>query len=310
MTRSQPKSEEADDGPVAEVAVEDQGVEFTSWEFLTQPTTEEVFDKLKTLPDWWGLRPEAYMEFIQPLSQSKNFAQPGQQKDYRTVWTLYITVAGRLAMIRDAANENDWQVNFAPEPVTPTGIPGMLQFDSERIVYREYVEIIDRETGNLIGRKPGTAWVPASGGGGAVGSNRFEKVETSARGRAIAAWGFGILPGSGVASLDEMLSLSEIRQAVQQQNQQVRSGERPRQSPEELRGELMMKIEEFAQVSGSTEEQMDQRVKSYVKTSFGKDIDHNADGSWNFEDLKVGEIVLFRNRMISEIQRIKNEQGM
>lgn len=297
-----------DDELTSEVPPEDQGVEFTSWEFQQTPTTQEVYDKLSTLGEWWGLRPENYIEYIQPLSQSKNFGR-GTQKDYRTVWTLYVTVAGRIAMIRDAAKINDWTVNFVPEPHTPTGIPGMLQFDSDRIVYREYVEIYTDEGETLVGRKPGTAWVPASGGGGAVASNRFEKVETSSRGRAIAAWGFGVLPGSGIASLDEMLSLSDVQKAVQQERQRATQGG-PRLSRDDLETELRMKIVEFQQVSKSSDEQMAERVKRYVKTSFGKDIAHEDSGAWDLSILKTGEIVLFRNRMADEIQKMKNEQGI
>lgn len=308
MARTDQTDDTNEDG--AEVPPEDQGVEFTSWEFQQTPTTEDVHDKLRTLPDWWGLRPEDYIEFIQPLSQSKNFAQPGQPKNYRTVWTLYVTVAGRIRMINDAASNDDhmWTVNFVPEPHTPTGIPGMLQFDGDRIVYREYVEILGAD-GGLLGRKPGTAWVPASGGGGAVASNRFEKVETSARGRAIAAWGFGVLPGSGVASLDEMLSLSEVRQATRQQGQ-GRQQQQPRQSREEIEDDLRMKIVEFQQVSGSTDDQMKARVVEYVQRSFSKDIGVLPTGAWDFDVLKTGEVVLFRNRMADEVRRIKNEQGL
>ena len=182
------------------------------WEFVGEaPTRDRVTELLSRLPSVWGVKTVDFADYVQALPQRKKIKVPREPgstvmiDQYLDCWTLYMSVAGRMKMLEAAAEQNGWMVDFEPEPVTPTGCPGMLQMD-ERVVYREYVRIeawTTDEDGTprirKLGRKSGTAWVPSRGGSGAVSSNPYEKVETSARGRAIAAWGFGVLPGSGVA---------------------------------------------------------------------------------------------------------------
>lgn len=210
--------------------------ELSNWEFIDRvPTRDEVLKLLETLPSVWGIKPVDYAEYVQALPSTKKMSvRQGKAKVDRwfNVYTLYFGVAGRQKMLNDAQEKHGWQVTFRPEPVTPSGVPGFVEMD-ERLVYREYVEISapigpkrvlgSSEAGGewhvaewtSLGSRPGTAWVPRSGGKQAAGSNPYEKVETSARGRAIAAWGFGVLPGSGIASLEEMLGVPRNLAAVQ-----------------------------------------------------------------------------------------------
>jgi hypothetical protein len=115
-------------------------------------------------------------------------------------------------------------VEFYPERVgIPEGCPpGYLRWD-DRLVYREYSQItkpsgiapgLNEPPAGLVGTRFGTAWVPAQGGRQAKGSNPYEKVETAARGRHLGAWGFGVLPGSGIASLDEVMGAPANREAL------------------------------------------------------------------------------------------------
>ena len=202
-----------------------------NWEFLGHaPTHEDVRALLLTLPDVWGLKYVDFIDYVQPLPQNKKVKKPHptnpnlEIEDRVEAYTLYMGVAGRIKMLERAAEDYGWCVDFTPEPVTPTGIPGYLNH-ADRLVYRVYVEIkapigLPRvvtegpELGRLsvaeymsLGRKAGTAWVPATGGANAAGSNPYEKVETSALGRALGAWGFGVLPGSGIATVEEMQAI-------------------------------------------------------------------------------------------------------
>jgi hypothetical protein len=204
----------------------------SSWEFIAPnvPTLAVVRGLLETLRDWWGIRPVDYIEHVHVLTQSKKnpWRRPGAP-EYVDVANLYFSVAGRIAMLAAAAELHGWRVDIRPEPNTPTGIPGYLMTEP-RIVYRAYVDIyapvgtprmvqpdprdptaaLDHgpmstvREWKLVASRPGTSAVLAAGGRGAAGSNPHEKAETSAHGRAIAAHGFGVLPGSGVASVEEM----------------------------------------------------------------------------------------------------------
>jgi hypothetical protein len=285
----------------------------SSWEFIDQPPTSEIVRaKLETLEPVFGLAQSKFVEFVQPLSQSKNLSLNRDVKDFHVVWTLYFTVAGRIEMVNQAAILNDWRVDFEPEPSTPTGIPGMLQYDGNRIVYREYCVITDAK-GRIIGRKPGTAWVPAEGGSGAVSSNRFEKVETSARGRSLAAWGFGVLPGSGVASFDEMLAVNDLRnadkQASSRRGQQGQPAGREQKPRGEVESEIRVVLAEYQQTAGITDEAMSEKVLGYTQRSFNKTLAINEHGAWIFDALKEGELVLMLSSMKTGLNKLKSEQA-
>jgi len=264
----------------------------TSWEFPEEPpSTSTVIDKLKGIKRW-GLDFSEYVEYVQPLGQSKNVSTDKKRKDYKTVFTLYVTVAGRLAMANDIADRGNWRIDFVPEPTTPTGIPGYLVWDDKHLVYREYAEIWKQvEDGSYvcIGRKPGTASVPATGGSGAVESSRFEKVETSARGRALGAWGIGVLPGSGVASYEEMKEAQRFQyQQPQQQNGQPRN--KMVLSREELLEKMRLIVADYQDVTGMSWEDVWGKVGDYMAKSFSKTLTFTPDGAPSYDVLKDGEL--------------------
>jgi hypothetical protein len=276
-----------------------------SWEFLEPPLTEDVEALLKAMPLWWGVSPADYIDYVHALSQRKNVSPDPQGKDYKTVWTLYMSVAGRIAAISQVAQKNDFRVDFEPEPNTPTGIPGFLEYD-DRIVYREYCSVWTAD-GQLLGRKPGMAWVPKEGGSGAVASNRYEKVETSARGRSIAAWGVGVLPGSGVASLDEMATAADLARGGERAAR--RQARRENKGRDEWEAELLMALEEYQQVGGVTDQAMNEKVQRYAERSFNLEIPERPNGGWDFAVLKEGQVILFGNRMKGELERLKAEKA-
>lgn len=281
-------------------------VEVNNWEFIDRiPTRAEVMALLMTLPNVWGTVPAEYAEFVQGLPSKKKVKVDKEMEngkvakvdEYHDVYTLYVGVAGRIKMLNDAAEKNTWHVSLKPDDsLTPAGFVEL----AERIVYREFCEIatIDDE-GVLtpLGKKSGTAWVPSKGGQNAAGSNPFEKVETSARGRAIAAWGFGVLPGSGVASLEEMLGAPELRRAMQAERVLVEKS-RP-----ELIDEVYTTAEELRQIRGIDASEMLGRVAKYVRDTFGKEIatlgeDDETIVGIEWEGVKDGQVQL-RSRVIA-----------
>lgn len=264
------------DETTPEPATDDEGaIQFGSWQFIdTAPTVEDVDKLLRLVPTTFGVNIADFADYVQALPSSVKIN--GVKHDS---WTLYVSVAGRVKMLNAAAEEQGWRVDFIPEPNTPTGVPGYLRADDERIVYREYVAIykLPKTTAArqdfevLLGQRPGTAWVPAEGGQGAVWSNRYEKVETSARGRAIAAWGFGVLPGSGIASLEEMQS-AMVDQHAPRERSRGRQPDGPRRPRAEILEELLTRSERVRQLRNVEPEVQLTRMAEYAKRAFNVDI--------------------------------------
>lgn len=230
-TTTAPKTRRSKEQAPADAPADQEEVEpeapMSNWTFVdVTPTTAEVAALLNSLPEVWGVAPVDFADFVQALPQTtkRDPDKPKGPANQKTTYTLYFSVAGRQAMCNAAQLVNGWTVECVPEKKTTTGIPGVLSME-DAIVYREYLRITDRE-GRLLGSKPGMAWVPGlEDRRNAAQSNPFEKVETAARGRSLAAWGFGVLPGSGVASLEEMQNAAQIqRQQEYRQQRQANGG--------------------------------------------------------------------------------------
>jgi hypothetical protein len=299
----------------------------SQWEFIDRiPTEEEVVALLKTLPPVYGIEHADYADYVQGLPGKKKIKVPHPENpnlkidQYVETVTLYMGVAGRLKMLQAAAEKNGWRVDFEPEPVTPTGMPGMLQMD-ERIVYREYVvistvsvrgsasglgevspELVGKPIAEqVLGRKPGTAWVPKSGGSQAAGSNPYEKVETSARGRAIAAWGFGVLPGSGIASLEEMLGARQNERGML-----VEQHSAPKASREDLIAQAMTLQEEMRQEVGDDEATMVEKTGKYLQERLGVRGCYDPDTqSIDWSKVKDGQVLLLVNSLKDSLKRVR-----
>jgi hypothetical protein len=284
----------------------------SNWEFLGEPPSmESVVKLLETLPPVFGVRTVEFVDFVQPLPQSKKVSRrddAGRKvAEYVDSWTLYVSVAGRIKMLNAAQAELDWTVDFEPEPSTPTGVPGYLQAD-DRIVYREYVAISDGV--HRLGRRPGTAWVPAQGGSNAAGSNPYEKVETSARGRALGAWGFGVLPGSGVASLEEVQGIAGNRAALD--GEPAPRATRGRPSREQMIESVLTTAESLRQLRGQPEQWVIDRLRQFVEGRLGVKEAVGEDGLVDWAKLKDGQIQLLANSLadaVGEAQAQATELG-
>jgi hypothetical protein len=315
-----------------------------NWEFIDKtPTTEEVAALLSTLPPWWGVHAKDFADYVQGLPSNKKtkVQQPKQRGEgmitvdvTRSVVTLYFSVAGRIQMLRTAQELNGWKVEFEPEPKTPTGIPGYLSWEN-RLVYRVHVRIWapltsemptdeERVPGTmwtrddgyvLLGDRTGTAWVPATGGKQAAGSNPYEKVETSALGRALAAWGFGVLPGSGVASLEEMRGVPQNRAGMdaEAENGEARA-ESEKLDPQELAEQVMRAAEAARQLVAPDDEQWGMRmVHRHLKENQGVNVatQVDQDGSVLEIDLSLAKpaaLALARNAIAHRISELKADQ--
>lgn len=283
MSEEQTSAAEAEAAGDA-TAGDEQSEVRSNWEFWDQPpTVDQVRELLEGLRPVYGVRTVDYIDYVQPLSQSKKIDGGRDERGrkaghtYRDTWSLYMSVGGRIAMLSAAQELNGWEVDFRPEmhpgPDCPTGY---LEF-GERIVYREYCVItqfgIPMDDSKwaaradmlplVLGSKPGTAWVPRTGGSQAKGSNPYEKVETAARGRSIGAWGFGVLPGTGVASLEEMMGVAENRAAAQAEGGPQAEREPKKTQPEWVE-ECKTLAEQVRQLRQIEDDEMQVRVAEFL----------------------------------------------
>lgn len=193
------------------------------------------------------------------------------------------------------------QFMATPEPVT---------FRTKWIAGQEFA---------CLGRRPGMAWVPYTGGSQAKGSNPFEKVETASRGRALAAWGFGVLPGSGVASYEEMLGVPANRQGIAGETGE---GERPanggpqREKPEELIAQILTMAEEARQIRGEAEGWNLANVREYVRRVANVDVMTVPDqdgmpAEIDLKQVKPAALLIVRNGYRERLAKLRDdaEQG-
>jgi hypothetical protein len=294
----------------------------SNWEFLrTPPTSEQVLALLATLKPVHGLEHKDYADFVQALPAKKKYQKPHPTNpnlkidDYVENWVLYMSVAGRQAMLNDAAALNDWRVEIEPEPNSPVGAPGFLSLE-QRIVYREYIKIWQYVNGEgrltaerYLGSRNGQAWVPFSGGSQAAGSNPYEKVETAARGRALGAWGFGVFPGSGIASLEEMQGVAENRQAIEREQGPRGAGpaentNRPKR--EQLEEQALTAVEKLRQVTNDSEEGITGKVGAYVSKTLGAKAAYDPERNvLHWDGIKDGQLMMLTTFLTQKIAQIE-----
>lgn len=274
------------------------------WEFIgTPPTREQIEELLGNLPATWGVEPSDFYDYLTVLSSTKDFRHQHEggavTRDSALVYTPYFSVAGRVKMLEQAQRANGWRVDFRPELVTPTGSPGYLSME-ERIIYRVYVEIFRWNDSfgrwETLGTRSGTAWVPYAGGTDAARSNPYEKVETSALGRALAAWGFGVLPGSGVASVEEMASAREAAATARAERPAAPRGETNRPERGDVLEKLLMHLEDVRLRANLTEAQALERNVAFLAKVGARDfVDESGAIVW--DKIKDGQLQLMSRAM-------------
>lgn len=300
----------------------------SNWEFIdVAPTVDDVKALLATLPPQWGVAPADFYEFVQALPSTKKVKievpQEGRRKpatidEYHKVWTLYMGVAGRIAMLRAAAETNNWRVDMSPDPGAG-GVGGFIEITPAdqlsddyhgRIVYRETITIwtTDQDEQECLGSKSGTAWVPARGGQQAAGSNPFEKCETAARGRAIAAWGIGILPGSGVASIEEMQNADSINRQRDQRAPSGRPAQSPRKTREELIDEALGLAEECRQLRGEDTPIAERIIAFGRKQNVDQQLPDDEEPEVDWSKWNDGKIALLIGALTQTRKVLRDEQ--
>lgn len=296
----------------------------STWDFNNEPPTPaQVVDLLKTLPPVWGVEYVNFADYVQALPQGKKVEIPNP-KNPRTkilermqTWSIYMPVAGRIKMLETASRINGWTVNIRPEPVVPEGCPpGYLRFLGT-LLFRVYVEITtdpeqtdrysfankDGEVYPCNGVRFGTANITISDKG--IGAtNPWEKVETSALGRALGAWGFGVLPGVGIASIEEM-QIATANLASAQSHPEARRG--PSTASPEYKAELVSKARKFSEDTRMARsmdvDEWNAGTIKYLQAVGVDDVPLNEDGSVDFGRILPGALETFNAYMLETLAK-------
>lgn len=293
-----------------------------NWEWLeTEPTSEDVTKALDSLKPVHGVKTVDYIEHVLPMFawQKQYEDRDGLRTTYKRQqakevfvpsWKLYMQVAGRVAMVNDAGVLNKWRVDFTPDPNMEDG--KVSYGAGGKAVYREFVEIYEREqvadsrmldgaggvTGldwrtsgwRLLGRRPGMAALKSGGNVPA-----FEKMETAARGRALGAWGFGVLPGSGIASADEM-ELASYADVVLSSDEPADLKERS-----EIESETLTFLEQYRQMRNRTDDEAWEWLRATAFSAFQIALDKDER---DLSPLSDAQAELLRRRVESEVRRL------
>lgn len=293
----------------------------SSWVFIDRPATVDEVKALLTsvvVPYTNGQkRMDTYLPFVLPMTQNTkvkvpNPANPRQSVDeYHQQTTLYTQVAGRLMMLNHVAEERNWAVEIYPEPVTPTGVPGYLRMDDERIVFRVYVTIRENGADQPLGTRFGTSWVKAQGAFNAEASNPYETVETSALGRALAQWGFGVLPGSGIASVEEMrLARGNLQRGAGAGGDKKRRSEQEKEDRGDLIASAIIAADGLRKVRGMSQEDSDRAVDKWIADKFSKSGFLTAEGAYDWDLLTDSQIQFLRNAFRDALAKARADSEM
>jgi len=258
--------------------VADVAVEVESWVWIDRtPSTDEMLERLRSLPDQFGLSVADYADYVLPLSQRQKMRRDGRE-EYVETWRLYMTVAGRVVMLRDAALKHGWSVEESWEAVS-----------TDPFVLRCGLRV--SADGAVVGVRFGLA--KAKGG-----DTAWEKMETAARGRAIAAWGIGVLPGSGIASLEEMQDAMSP--------QPHRDGKEKRDAAT-LLADTMAAIEELRQFRGQEPAEIAEKIAEYVHRHLGVQVPYGE--TVDLSGLKKGQLALLERNVRSQLAKEMEAQA-
>ena len=279
-----------------------------------EPTQDQVLDLLDSMPAIYGVPYLPYAEYVQALPSNKRVdAGPdprnpkARQKLTIPTWTIYFTAPGRVRMLNDIAELNSWSYVETYEPHTSTGVPGLLLPD--RMYLRMYIEIF--EEGVSKGRRVGTGSVPPpSERKNAAASNPIEKAETAARSRAIAAWGIGVLPGSGISSLEEVQDAQRFQDEHRPGPGDVVESQSAPVSRDEMRDRIIELMLQISDMRHEAETEAAERMRRYLTTKlYVPEAWDPVEEKVLWEKLSPGKLKVMLDQFEQTARMIRGEQA-
>lgn len=154
-------------------------------------TREQILQILRATPNVGQMAHEDFADYVVALSQRRRGEGGWQNAEHP-----YMTVDGKLAMATQDHARQGRRLDFGP--------PQVLVDNDEQLTLMVTV------TSEIYGTRHGIATSRRVGGTEIEQLFPWEVAETSAIGRALTMMGYGLIPGSGLASADDMLRATSV----------------------------------------------------------------------------------------------------
>lgn len=157
-------------------------------------TREQILQVLRATPNVGRVAHEEFADYVLALAERKK-----TDDGWQTTEHPYMTVDGKLAMANQDHARLAKRLDFS--------LPQILVDNDEQLTLMVTV------TSEVYGTRHGIATSRRIGGTEIERLFPWEVAETSAIGRALSAMGYGLFPGSGLASADDMLRANGVTQS-------------------------------------------------------------------------------------------------
>lgn len=149
-------------------------------------TREQILQILRATPNLGKVTHDEFADYVVALNQRRRGEDGWQNTEHP-----YMMVDGKLAMATQDHARQGRRLDFGP--------PQVLVDNEEQLTLMVTV------TSEIYGTRYGIATSRRVGGTAAEREFPWEVAETSATGRALSMMGYGLIPGSGLASAEDML---------------------------------------------------------------------------------------------------------
>ncbi|HEX8682303.1 MAG TPA: hypothetical protein VF707_08325 [Ardenticatenaceae bacterium] len=156
-------------------------------------TREELIQVCQQAPKVGTVGHEEFVDYIVVLEQPRKVNGQWEKKE-----TAYMSVDGKVAMANEDHRRQGKRLDFED--------PVILVDDEKQLT------LLVAVTSELYGRRHGIATSRKAGGSSAEVAHPWEIAETSAIGRALSGMGYGVIPGSGLASAEDVSRARETEQ--------------------------------------------------------------------------------------------------
>lgn len=222
-------------------------------------TREDLLAVCRRAPAVGQVKHEEFVDYVIVLDKRRKV--DGQ---WVTEPVAYMSVDGKLAMANEDHRRQGKKLDFE-DPV--------VLVDTE-----DHLTLMVSVVSEVYGRRHGIATSRRVGGSTFERDFDWEVAETSALGRSLSAMGYGLLPGAGLASAEDVLRAQESTREPQAQSPARpapvhRFEERPRRVSRVSRYQRQKLIEMYAELHGVDALIAAEGVEEMFQDAFGKRID-------------------------------------
>ncbi|MBI3741276.1 MAG: hypothetical protein HY257_05915 [Chloroflexi bacterium] len=165
-------------------------------------TREEILALCAKAPNVGAVKHEEFADYIVVLESQKRHGD-----EWQTVAHAYMAVDGKLAMANEDHRKQSKRLDFSE--------PKVLLDNAEQLTLQVMV------SSEMYGSRHGIATSRKKGGTRAEQEFPWEVAETSAIGRALAAMGYGLLPGAGLASAEDIMRVSATSDGARKESRKA-----------------------------------------------------------------------------------------